>query len=199
MADGAQNDDVTVVTSSIEQSLAMKRSMLHDDALLSAVTRFADELVSVTMAGGLVLAFGNGGSALEASHLASELIGRFEAERRPLAAVALGLDVAASTAISNDYGYEEVFARQVRGLGRPGGVAVGISTSGRSPNVLAGLAAAREKGLRTVGLTGHDPRGVGALSDVVVAIPAQRTARVQEGHLLVIHLVCELLDRAMSA
>jgi D-sedoheptulose 7-phosphate isomerase len=198
VAQGVHADDLSVVRASVEESIAVKAALLADAGLLGEVQRLAALVAAAVADGRLVLAFGNGGSALDASHLASELVGRFEGERRPLGAVALGHDVAATTAIGNDYGFERLYERQVRALGRPGDVAIGISTSGRSPNVVAGLAAAREVGASTVALTGADPREVGAAADLVIAVPSRRTARVQECHLLVIHLVCELLDRSLG-
>ena len=143
-------------------------------------------------AGGRVIAFGNGGSAAEAEHLAAELVGRARRERAPLAAIAL-TETATVTAIANDFGFAEVFARQVSGKATPGDVVIGISTSGRSENVLRGLAAAREAGAVTALLTGAGagrPPGV----DHVVAVPTDSTARVQELHLVIVHLLCEIVD-----
>lgn len=144
--------------------------------------------------GGKLLAFGNGGSAADAQHLCAEFTGRFRRERRPLPAVALTTDSSALTCIGNDYAFDEVFARQALALANPGDVAFGFSTSGRSRNVARGLEAARERGARTVAFTGAEPGAVGAAADVVLSVPSGATARVQELHILCVHLVCELVD-----
>jgi len=145
--------------------------------------------------GGTVLVFGNGGSAAEAQHFAAELVGRFERERRGLAAVALTTDTSALTAIANDYGFARVFARQIEALGRPGDVALGISTSGASPNVVEGLRAARARGLATIGLTGRDGGEVGRVVDVHVNVPLPSAARVQEVQLVLLHALADLVER----
>lgn len=144
--------------------------------------------------GGKVLSFGNGGSAADAQHLAAELVNRFRVDRPPLAAVALTTDTSALTAIGNDFGFEQVFEKQVRALARPGDVAVGISTSGTSANVLRALAAAREIGCTCVGLTGESGDAMGAVCDYLVRVPSRETPRVQECHVAWIHAFCDLLD-----
>jgi D-sedoheptulose 7-phosphate isomerase len=151
------------------------------------------------LAGGGTLAFaGNGGSAADAQHIAAELVGRFIDERRGLPAIALTTDTSALTAISNDYGYDEVFARQVRALGRAGDVAVAISTSGRSPSVLRAVAAARELGMRTIGLTGGDGGALVSAVDVALRVSASTlSCRIQEVHILAGHVICELVDRKL--
>lgn len=141
-----------------------------------------------------LLAFGNGGSAADAQHITAELIGRFVIERAPLPALALTVDSSALTAIGNDYGFEQVYARQVRGLGIDGDVALAITTSGRSPNILAGVAAARERGMKVVGLTGAKGTDFAALCDACVVVPSRNTARIQELHITVGHLLCEIVD-----
>lgn len=150
-------------------------------------------------AGGRVLVFGNGGSAAEAQHFAADLTGRFGRERRALGAIALTTDTSALTAIGNDYGFARVFARQIEALGRPGDVAVGISTSGRSPNVVEGLRRARELGLGTIALTGPDPADLAVHADLVLPAAGATTARVQEAHLTVLHIICELVEAALPA
>jgi len=146
-------------------------------------------------AGRSVLVFGNGGSAAEAQHFAAELSGRFIRERRALAAIALTTDSSAMTAIANDYGFARIFGRQVEALGRAGDVAVGISTSGRSPNVTDGLRTARERGLATIALTGPDAHDLADVADLVLAVPGASTPRVQEGQLTVLHIICDLVER----
>jgi D-sedoheptulose 7-phosphate isomerase len=145
-----------------------------------------------------LLVFGNGGSAADAQHLCGELVVRFERERRPLPAVALTCDAAVLTACSNDYAYAEIFARQIAALGAPGDVALGISTSGKSPNVIRGLEAARSKGMFTILLTGAGACAAAPVCDLVMAAPGDKTARIQELHLAAYHLICELLDARFS-
>jgi len=154
-------------------------------------------VASALAAGRSVLVFGNGGSAGDAQHFAAELVGRFVRERRGLPAIALAADSSVLTAIGNDYGFERVFARQVEALGRPGDVAVGLSTSGRSPNVVAALAAARAAGLATVALTGQDGGPIGAAADVAVQVPHGVTARVQEVHRTLLHVIVDLVEREL--
>jgi D-sedoheptulose 7-phosphate isomerase len=141
------------------------------------------------------LTFGKGGSAADAQHLAAELVCRFARERRALAAVALSTDTSVLTAVANDCGFDRVFARQIEALGRPGDVAVGISTSGRSPNVVKALEAARARRLRTVALTGRDGGEAGAAAEFHVNVPDDSAARVQEVHRTLIHVICELVER----
>jgi D-sedoheptulose 7-phosphate isomerase len=162
----------------------------HGKTIVAAAETIARAIGS----GQKVLTFGNGGSAGDAEHLAAELVGRFEIERPGLRAIALTADSSVVTAIANDYGYETVFARQVEALGIAGDVAVGISTSGRSPNVVAALTAARGRGMATIALTGRGGGPAGALADVHLNVPEQSTARVQEVHRTVIHAICALLD-----
>ena len=146
-------------------------------------------------AGGRILLFGNGGSAADAQHFAAELVGRFMRERPAIGAIALTTDTSALTAIGNDYSFRRVFVRQLEALGRPGDVAFGISTSGESPNVVDGLRYAREQGLRTIALTGRDGGAAGATAEIHVNVPDQNTARVQEVHTTIIHVMCELIER----
>jgi phosphoheptose isomerase len=159
----------------------------------------AAAISSSLQAGGKLLVFGNGGSASDAQHVAAELVGRFERDRDGMAAVALTADPGVLTSISNDYGFERVFARQVEALGRPGDVALGISTSGTSPNVVAGLQAARTRGLMTVALTGRDGGGVGEAAELHINVPSGSTARVQEVHRTLLHVICDLVERAFVA
>ena len=146
-----------------------------------------------------ILAFGNGGSAADAQPLVAELVGRFERERRALAAVALTTDSSVVTAIANDYGYTHVFARQIEALGCEGDVAVGISTSGRSPNVESALAVAKTRGMVTIALTGRDGGRMGAEADIHVNVAEASTPRVQEVHRTVLHAMCSLIDRSLTS
>ena len=145
-------------------------------------------------AGGKLLIFGNGGSAADAQHMAAELVNRFQRERAALAALALSTDASILTSIANDYSFDRVFVRQIEALGRPGDVALGISTSGGSPSVVTALESARAKGLRTIALTGRDGGAAALVADVHVNVPSDSTARVQEVHTTLIHAICELVE-----
>ena len=162
------------------------------EPLLEPADRVARELVAAFDRGGRVYTFGNGGSSADAAHFAEELLGRYKRERRPLPAQSLSIDASALTCIANDYSYDEVFERQVRGFVRSGDVVIGFSTSGRSPNVVRGLAAARELGAVTVLFGGGPPAADHA--DVAFTIPSESTARIQEMHVLLIHLILEQVD-----
>jgi len=162
------------------------------------VADWGQRLAEVFAAGGKLLACGNGGSAAEAQHLTGELLGRFRDERRPLPAVALSTDSSAVTAIANDYGFEELFARQVRAYGRPGDVLVGLSTSGTSPNVIAAAKAGLDLGVTVWAMTGPAPNPLAALSDSAIAVDAPTVATVQEIHLSLVHTLCIALDKALQ-
>jgi D-sedoheptulose 7-phosphate isomerase len=155
-------------------------------------------LTDVLVRGGRLLAAGNGGSAAEAQHLTSELVGRYRDDRPPLSAIALNAETSALTAIGNDYGIEEIFARQVRAHGRPGDVLVALSTSGRSANVLAAVDAAAELGLVTLALTGPAPNPLAERADECLAVDSPHTATVQEIHLIAVHLLCASVDDALA-
>lgn len=182
----------------IEGSAASVTRLLEPE-LLERVTVVACELREALTAGRKVLFFGNGGSAAVAQHLAAELVGRFLTEREGLPALALADSAATVTAIANDFSFDDVFARQVAAHGLPGDVAVGMSTSGRSENVARGLRAALERGCVTVALTGAEPGPVGAGCAHVLAMPAADTATVQEAHMVVGHVLCEIADSARAA
>ncbi|TDD04945.1 SIS domain-containing protein [Nonomuraea deserti] len=162
-----------------------------------AVRAWGGKLAGVLSAGGRLLACGNGGSAAEAQHLTAELVGRFRHDRRPYAAIPLHADGSALTAIANDFGHEEVYARQVLAHGRAGDVLICLSTSGRSPNVLAAAAAAQECGIVAWAMTGPAPNPLAGLCDEAVAVPAEETATVQEVHLALIHLLCDAVEEAL--
>lgn len=148
--------------------------------------------------GGGVFVFGNGGSAADSQHMAAELVGRFQKERRALRAEALTTDTSVLTSISNDYGFERIFARQLEGKARRGDVAIGLSTSGKSPNVVAAMKQAREMGLKTIVFTGSNAGPLGGLADVLFDVPAAVTARAQEVHTVIYHTICELVEAAMA-
>lgn len=183
-------------------------ALTHLDALVTATTKLRSQLptirqmgrhaASILLSGGRLLAVGNGGSAAQAQHLTAELVGRFRSERRALSALCLNAETSSLTAIANDYGVEEMFARQVAAHGRPGDVLVGLSTSGRSPNVVTALDRARDLGLDVWGLTGPGPTPVGTRCDLTVEVVAETTATVQELHLVVVHLLCATIDAAIA-
>lgn len=162
--------------------------------LLPGAAELADRICGSIERGGKLITFGNGGSAAEAQHFAGELLGRFRDTRRPLPAMALSTDPSVVTCIANDFSYEDLFARQVEALAGPDDVVVGITTSGRSQNVVRGLQAARARGATAVAWTGADPGPAGDAADVVVAVPSATTARVQEMHTLLMHSICVAID-----
>lgn len=180
---------------------SLRQSMEQHLASLGRIVDAADTIVQISQAvqraldsGNKVLTCGNGGSAAEALHLAEEMMGRFSRDRPPMAAVCLAADPAALTCIANDYGYEEVFARQVAGLGRAGDVLVALSTSGKSPNILKALRQARELGLTNIGFLGKPGSPAESLCDVALTTQASHSAHIQEIHLVVVHLLLEYLD-----
>ena len=179
----------------VSESLALKARFFEENA--GAIVRVASSIADSYRNGGKVLAFGNGGSAADAQHFAAELVGRFQRDRPALPALALTTDPSVMTAVGNDLGFDRVFARQVEAHGRPGDVAFAISTSGKSPNVLLALEQARSKGLITVGLTGRGGGKVAPLVDHLIDVPHPETARIQEVHAMVVHLVCQLVEEGL--
>jgi D-sedoheptulose 7-phosphate isomerase len=181
-----------------EHLAALAQAAGAADELTPVVAGWAERLAEVFTAGGRVLTCGNGGSASEAQHLTGELVGRFRHDRQPLSAIALCADSAATTAIMNDYGVEDVFARQVRAHGRTGDVLIAFSTSGTSPNVVAAAKAALEIGVTVWALTGAVPNPLAALSDSAIPVAAPTVATVQEMHLSMVHALCIALDDALG-
>jgi D-sedoheptulose 7-phosphate isomerase len=177
------------------ESVALKQRFFEANAGLLVAT--GRRMAECLRAGGKVLTFGNGGSAADAQHLAGELVGRFLRDRAALSALALTTDSSVVTAIGNDMGYESIFRRQVDAHGRPGDVAVGITTSGRSPNVVQALQLARERGLVTVGMTGGGGGRLVGLVDYLIDVPHEETARIQEVHVMVVHVLCQVVEEAM--
>jgi phosphoheptose isomerase len=158
----------------------------------------AAAIVDAFRRGGTLLLFGNGGSASDAQHVSAEFVGRFQRERAALPAMALTTDTSVLTSVANDYGFDRVFVRQIDALGRPGDVALGISTSGGSSNVLAAIDAARAKGLKTIALTGSDGGAVGRAAAIHINVPAASTARVQEVHRTLLHIICDIVESALA-
>ena len=186
-----------ILRSNIERSISVHNRFVVD--CLPALTAAADALVAAYRTGHKAIFFGNGGSAADAQHLAAEFVGRYLRQRPPLPALALTVNSSAVTAIGNDYGYDEVFARQLEALAHPGDVVVGISTSGNSPNVIRGLVQARQLGLFTIGLTGSSGGRLRELVDVLIAVPSDETPRIQECHILAGHSLCDAVEQAMTA
>lgn len=171
--------------------------MVADDDLIATVERVGSLCADAVRNGGKVMFCGNGGSAGDCQHLAAEMVGKLVFDRPGMAGLALTTDTSALTAIGNDFGYEHVFARQVEGLGRAGDVLVGISTSGQSKNVVAAMARARSMGIRTVAMTGRKRGPVAELADAWIAIPHDETQKVQEGHIIVGHIFCAIVEGAI--
>ena len=180
--------------SQLDASCAVIQSLAAQAALIE---RLAARVRDTLLAGHLLLTCGNGGSATDAQHLAEELTGRYRANRPALPALALTADSAALTCIANDFGYEQVFARQIEALARPGDLLVCFSTSGSSPNILAAIAAARRRGAGSVALLGKDGGAARELADLALVVASQDTARIQEAHLQILHFICEVVEEAM--
>lgn len=180
-----------------EESADVKRRFVQEYA--DRIVQVAHVIAQAFRDGRKVLLFGNGGSSTDASHIAAEFVGRYKRERRPLPAMALATDMAAITCIANDYDFDEVFARQVRAHGQKGDVVIAISTSGNSPNVLKGLAAARELGLTTIGWTGGKGGKLAELVEYPFVVPSTVTARIQESHITLGHVLCELIEESLFA
>ncbi|MBI1976661.1 MAG: D-sedoheptulose 7-phosphate isomerase [Candidatus Omnitrophica bacterium] len=183
---------VKQVQQSLQDSIETKRKLMDQEAGL--IVRIAQEMAGALKEGRKILLFGNGGSAADAQHIAAELVGRFMAERPSWPALALTANTSTLTAIGNDYGYEQTFSRQVEGLGKPGDVAVGISTSGKSPNVLRAIRTAKTMGLKTVALTGGHGGPLAQAADLALVVPSHNTQRIQETHITVGHILCEIIE-----
>ena len=188
---------MSLFTERIGTHIALMESLLSDPALLTTLITVAERWVTTYRNGGKLLFGGNGGSAADAQHLAAELSGRFYLERRPLYAEALHVNGSYLTAVGNDYGYEESYARMVRAAGRAGDVLVALSTSGNSPNILRAAEAARAAGMTVVGMTGATGGALAAYCDHLIAVPSEDTPRIQEAHILLGHCLCEYTEAAL--
>ena len=183
-----------IIMKAVSESIRVKETFVNSH--LDRIIQAAEMLATAIVSGHKILIYGNGGSAADAQHIAAEFVNRFQIERQPLAALALTTDTSIITSIANDYHFDEIFEKQLRALGEKGDIAVGISTSGNSRNVIRATAAAKEKGLITIGLTGMG----GKLAEVVdlnFAVDSRTTARIQESHILLGHLLCDLVDRIL--
>ncbi|MDB5639990.1 MAG: gmhA [Bradyrhizobium sp.] len=181
----------------LKLSLAALERAAQDASLLAAARKIAGVITAALRAGNKLLIIGNGGSAADAQHIAAEIVGRYKQDRPAYAAIALTTDTSALTAIANDYGFDQVFARQVEGLGQRGDVLLALSTSGRSPNILAALRVARERGLVTIGFTGAKGEALGALCDHLLVSPSDDTPIIQQIHLAAAHGICDEIEQAM--
>ena len=179
----------------VAESLRVKAQFFQENK--DRIAQTAEIIAQTLRSGRKILFFGNGGSAADAQHLAAELVGRFGPERSPLAAISLSTDTSILTAVGNDYGYEQVFARQIEALGQPGDTAVAISTSGNSPSVIVAIDVARLKGLFTVGFTGETGGKMKDRVETLFRVPSRQTPRIQETHILLGHILCELVDRQL--
>ncbi|HEU4769666.1 MAG TPA: D-sedoheptulose 7-phosphate isomerase [Pyrinomonadaceae bacterium] len=186
-------DKTSLLRSSLQEHLETFQALIGSE--LDAIAKAGQMICDALLAGRKILLCGNGGSAADAQHIAAELVGCYEKQRRSWPAIALTTDTSALTAVSNDLGYEEVFARQLAGLAQPGDILIAISTSGRSKNVLKAAERAKQLGCRTIALTGATSDPLGSLCDFIVAVPASRTSRVQEAHITIGHLWCEMVDQ----
>lgn len=178
----------------IEQSIKVKRSISENDETIRCIDRAVDMIVDTYSQGGKVLFCGNGGSAADAQHLAAELSGRFYYDRPPLAAEALHVNTSYLTAVANDYSFDMVFARMVEAVGRKNDVLVGLSTSGRSSNVLKAFEQAKQKGMKVIAFTGSDTDCVAGVSDCILSVPSTDTPRIQEAHIMIGHIICQLVE-----
>ena len=185
------------VIAALRESAEIKLKFLEDTDAVSSIVKTATEISRALKAGGKLVTFGNGGSAADAQHIACELTGKFTKERDSLPAIALTTNTSCITAIANDYSYDYVFSRQVQGLVNRGDVVLGISTSGKSKNVVLGLRAAREKGAIAVGLTGDDGGDVCREADICIKVPSRSTPRIQESHIAIGHIICQLVEETM--
>jgi len=185
-----------LISASLREGAELRTVVARDCS--TAIFEAADLITMCLQGDGKLLFFGNGGSAADAQHLAAEFVGRFVRERAGLPAIALTTDSSILTAVGNDYGFDQIFARQIQALGRPGDVAIAISTSGNSLNVLEGVKEARKRKLKTIGLTGKDGGLLAQQTDVAIMVPSTSTAKIQECHIAIGHLFCELVDGDFS-
>src|ERR1700691_1303369 len=184
------------VVRSIQESISAKERLLGSAATVATIARVSEVLIESLRAGHKVLLFGNGGSAADAQHIAAEFVGRFAFDRPALPALALSVNTSCVTAIGNDYGFDLVFSRQIEALGKRGDVAIGISTSGNSANVLRAMSTAKKMGIETVGLTGANGGPLADVVDYCICAPSSETPRIQECHILIGHIISELVEQA---
>ncbi|MEO2054921.1 MAG: D-sedoheptulose 7-phosphate isomerase [Nitrospira sp.] len=185
-----------IAEQAIHDSIAVKQGVLR--TMIPSLIQAAEWISDSISSGGKLILFGNGGSAGDAQHIAAELVGRFELERKPFPAIALTTNTSTLTAIANDYDYDAIFSRQVRAWAGPSDIVLGISTSGNSANVVKGLEAAKDQGARTIGLTGEKGGRLVSITDLCLKVPSSNTARIQESHILIGHILCSLIEKSLS-
>lgn len=185
-----------VIRQRVHESIAVKQHLLGD-ALVESLARLSEQVIASLRQGGKIILFGNGGSAADATHLAAEFVGRFAFDREPMPALSLSDNVSAVTAIGNDYDYDLTFSRQLKALGTSGDIAIALSTSGSSPNVLNAMRMARERGMFSGAFTGVKGGELAGLADLALVVPSPSTARIQEGYMLYAHIMCELVEAEM--
>lgn len=190
------NDEIKQI---LRDAITAKAHLLYDEALIARIHSAATCMIQTLRRGGKILICGNGGSAADSQHLAAEIVGRFQKERKPWPAMALTTDTSALTSLANDYSFDIVFARQVEALATSKDILLAISTSGQAKNVLAAVKAAKKIGAKTIGLTGHNGGGLVKAADLALVMPGETTARIQELHICVIHILCELIEGALSS
>ncbi len=181
----------------IADSAATKQAILDNDALLEMIVTVAQECVAVYRRGKKTMLAGNGGSAADAQHIAAELVGRYGFDRPSIPSLALTTDTSNLTAIGNDYGYDKVFSRQLEGMGQEGDLFIGISTSGNSQNIINAFESAKERGISTVALVGRDGGKMAAMADFAIVIPSNATPRIQESHILIGHILCDIIEKEL--
>lgn len=186
-----------IIVKDLNDSLRVKKQILEDAETLGLIEAIADSVIAAYKNGKKAILFGNGGSAADAQHIAAELVGKYYLERKPLPAIALTVNTSSLTAIGNDYSFDTVFVRQLEALGEEGDIAIGISTSGNSENVISALKVARKKGMITVGFTGKYGGKLKEVTDYCLCIPSDDTPRIQEGHITVGHIICEIIEREL--
>ena len=186
-----------VILREINDSISVKQKILNDVALVDLIKKVADECIAAYTRGNRILLAGNGGSAADAQHIAAEFVSRYAFDRPGLPAIALSTDTSMLTAIGNDYGFDQIFCRQLEANGRKGDVFIGISTSGSSPNVIAALQRARGLDITTIGLTGQNGGEIQAHCDYCIQVPSMSTPRIQESHIMLAHIICDLVEETL--
>lgn len=190
--------ELTLIEQRLKESIAVKETIIENESLINMIAELSEKIIGVIQAGNKLVLCGNGGSASDALHFAGEIVGRFQKERSGWSAVVLNADLATMTAVANDYGYENVFARQAEGHIRPGDIFIGITTSGNSENVIRAAKVAKEKGAITAGFLGKDGGKMKDIVDYPIVVACNNTARVQESHICIIHILCELVEEELT-
>lgn len=186
-----------IISQRLKESIAVKKLIVEDETLLSQIKEVATLLIEIFKSEGSVYFCGNGGSAADAQHLSAELSGRFYYDRTPLSADALHCNTSFLTAVANDYSYDEIYARLITGIGRKGDALIGLSTSGNSKNIVRAFEQAKEMGIITIGLTGKDGGRMKQISDICLCIPSTDTPRIQESHITIGHIICEIIESTL--